>query len=183
MGRQTRSSNCFRELYFRQLKYDTASIFTEYFKGERERIQSELENPYTYYSKYDSIKDQFHLFGFLSDELKTGDPNSKEFKTKFRQEISKYFDTKIEQFKQDVFNQTGLPLNQNHPILNVVQVQKKIKELGFDNFLRAYVINRTIYEIEHFIISGGELVGHMTNPTKGLVLTSLQVFQLSLVLH
>lgn len=141
-------------------KWDMGSIFLDYFRGEKERIQAEIDNPQVYYPNYESIKDQFHLFRFLSNDLKEGNIEEEGFQEKFIGEMETYFKDKVDEFKRDVYSQTGIKLDRNHPALNTVQVQKKIDDLGFDNFLKAYLVNRTIYEIEHFIINEGELGQH-----------------------
>lgn len=141
-------------------------VLKGYLKGELERIEIEKNNPVVYYPKYDKIKEDFHLFTFLSKELKENltSLSPQEAVDKYRNEIKKelldHFNNLVNELKQEVFNQTGLPLTANHPVLNVTQIQEKIKELGFDNFLKAFIVNRDIYQTEHFITGHGDIGQH-----------------------
>lgn len=141
-------------------------ILKGYLKGELERIQIEKNNPVIYYPKYDKIKGDFHLFTFLSPELKQNllslEPQEAvdKYRNQIKEELINHFNELVKELKQEVFNQTGIPLTSNHPVLNVVQLQEKIKELGFENFLRAFVVNRDIYQTEHFITSHGDIGQH-----------------------
>lgn len=141
---------------------DVLDVYGGYLVGELERIQLEKTNPVIYYPKYEKIKEQFHLFNFLSPELqadllKTSPEQAvKEHKVRIKQELVNHFNNRVDRFKQKVFEQTGIKLSQSHPILNPIQVQSLIKEMGLDNFLRAFVTNMDIYQIEHVITGHGE---------------------------
>ena len=146
-------------------------VLKGYLKGELERIEIEKNNPVIYYPKYEIIKGDFHLFTYLSDNLKKNltslSPQEAvdKYRAEIKEELINHFNGLVTELKQEVFNQTGVPLTTNHPVLNVTQVQEQIKALGFENFLRAFVVNRDIYQIEHFITGHGD-VGQHDKPYK-----------------
>lgn len=141
-------------------------ILKGYLKGELERIEIEKNNPVIYYPKYDKIKGDFHLFTFLSKELRENltsvSPQEAvdKYRGEIKEELIKHFNNLVNELKQEVFNQTGIPLTPNHPVLNVTQVQEQIKSLGFENFLRAFIVNKDIYQTEHFITGHGDIGQH-----------------------
>lgn len=141
-------------------------VLKGYLKGELERIEIEKNNPVIYYPKYERIKGDFHLFTFLSqvlrEKLTALSPQEAvdKYRAEIKEELINHFNGLVTELKQEVFNQTGVPLTPNHPILNVTQVQDQIKSLGFENFLRAFIVNRDIYQIEHFITGHGDIGQH-----------------------
>lgn len=140
-------------------------ILKGYLRGELDRIQKEINNPVVYYPKYDAIKTDFHLFTFLPETVKQDKILPfEEFYAKHESTIKKAlledFDSEVQEFKDWVKNITGIPLTKNHPILNIPEIQKQISELGFDQFLRAYIVNRRIHQLEHFITSHGDIGQH-----------------------
>lgn len=146
-------------------------ILKGYLKGELERIEIEKNNPVIYYPKYERIKGDFHLFTFLSqglrEKLTALSPQEAvdKYRAEIKEELINHFNGLVTELKQEVFNQTGVPLTPNHPILNVTQIQQQIKSLGFENFLRAFIVNRDIYQTEHFITGHGD-VGQHDKPYK-----------------
>lgn len=137
-----------------------------YLRGELERLKLERESPNIYYPKYNNIKGEFHLFSYFSqglkDKLVSGEPAEaiKNNKKEIEKELNQHFNNEVELLKSKVLNQSGIPLDKNHPSLNVMDLQKMIFEMGFDNWLKAFVVNQEIYQLENFITEHGDIGQH-----------------------
>ena len=137
-----------------------------YLRGELERLKLEKESPNIYYPKYNNIKNEFHLFSYFSqglkDKLITEEPNEaiKNNRKEIEKELNQHFSNEIEILKENIFKQSGIPFDKNHPSLNVIELQKMILEMGFDNWLRAFVVNQEIYQLENFITGHGDIGQH-----------------------
>lgn len=137
-----------------------------YLRGELERLKLERESPNIYYPKYNNIKGEFHLFSYFSqglkDKLVSEEPSEaiKNNKKEIEKELNQHFDNEVELLKSKVLNQSGIPLSKSHPSLNVIDLQKMILEMGFDNWLKAFVVNQEIYQLENFITGHGDIGQH-----------------------
>lgn len=137
-----------------------------YLRGELERLKLERESPNIYYPKYNNIKNEFHLFSYFSqglkDKLISEEPAEaiKNNRKEIEKELNQHFNNEVETLKENIFNQSGTPFTKDHSSLNVIDLQKMIFEMGFDNWLRAFVINQEIYQIENFITGHGDIGQH-----------------------
>lgn len=147
---------------------NTLQIFSGYLKGEVERIKKEFNSNFVYYDGYEQVKTKFGLLSFLPEEwvnhIKESTLSPEElaevFYSEHKKEFRKILLAQIEQGKKDFVNwvekETGLKFDEANPILDS-QVANFLGDLNMDQLANAFFVNSLILNIEHVILSHGEI--------------------------
>jgi len=141
------------------------NIFSDYLRGEIERIKLEKESDYEYWSKYNRIKENLSLFkdilslenrNLILDGIDQSLSVEQIIKTlSLKENFRTYFDKKVQNFKDEVFIETGISIDKNNPIFE--GVQREIATYGLEAVIKSFVINSSIISIEEVILFHGEL--------------------------
>ncbi len=143
------------------------NIFRDYLTGEIERIQAERESNFEYYPKYNKIREDFSLFkNILTQDSKNiilNNIDDIELSPKdiidlidLKGELERFFiKEEVEDFKDYLFQETGITIDKNHPIFE--GVQKEISANGLNAVIASFITNGFIISTEEVILFHGEL--------------------------